>query len=545
MQTNPLVKKNKEKVSLIINSIIDMIKNPETIVNSSAYFYRPNEKTTFLVYLYIFKLLINTDDYLEHKYNRYIKRFPKENPYNLYFITNIDATSELDLLIKIKEKVKYLNYHYDIEQEKIYFNDKEYIDSKWFLALMTIVLDNTKNDDTKEINICYTIPNRHISRITNKEDLDTFLSEFVYYNIKVERTDKTRQVRENNILIVKNAAINYLKHLKQYKHGLENEESYQLFHNLLINECRKEGFELQEEEMNLLEIEPKELLKIKEYLEDNFYEQPLSKQVHIIENIVWQSSNDLTLLEHLNTSLDSLIDLITILRLEKRNQYSKVKKDHSINDINILLVLIANQFLLTYHSKIDEIDYSLIDLRNIKPKYMNSICSIGEQEIKAKLRSYEMELSTAKSKLDACKEERANLNKEELGQDKYQKELERCVSSINRESIVIARLNSNISSLSRKYEELKKEQVEKYRNLDLYNYNRSTIKHICNSIIGCNYYLKTSNTTSVLSNVIIFEDYEKTDNSFYLEVSFKELLRISSISLINGILDQNDLPKLA
>lgn len=545
MPINELAQKNKDKVSLIINSIIEMIKNPDTIVNSMAYFYRPNEKNTFIIYLYIFKLLINTDDYLEHKYNRYIKRFSKEIPYNLLFISNIDSNSELDLLFKIKEKAKYLDYYYNAEQERIYFNEKEYVDAKWFLSLMAIVLDNTKNDDTKEINICYTIPNKHISRITEKEELEAFLSEFVYYNIKVERTDKTRQVRENNILIVKNAAINYLKHLKQYKHGLENEESYQLFYNLLINECRKEGFELQEEEMNLMEIEPKELTKIKDYLEDEFYEQPLSKQVHIIENIVWQSSNDLTLLEHINTSLDSLIDLITILKLEKRNPYKKVKSDHNINDINILLVLIVNQFLLTYHQKTDEIDYSLIDLHLIKPKYMNSICCAVEQEMKAKLRGYEMELSTAKNKLDEYKEERAKLNRDTLGQEKYQKELERCVSSINRESIVIARLNSNISSLSRKYEELKKDQLEKYRNLDLYNYNRSTIKHICNSIMGCNYYLKTSNTTSILSNIIIFEDYEKTDNSFYLEVSFKELLKISNKSVINGILDLNDLPKLA
>lgn len=545
MQTNSLIKKNKEKVSLIINSLIDMLKNPDTIVNSSAYFYRNNEKNTFIVYLYIFKLLINNEEYLEHKYNRYTKRFPTSIPYNLYYVTNINADNELDLLFKIKDKIKFLNYYYNADEEKIYFNDKEYVDSKWFLSLMAIVLDNTKNDDTKEINICYTIPNKHISRVTKKEDLDAFLQEFIYYNIKVERTDNTRQVRENNILIIKNAAVNYLKHLKQFKHGLENEESYQLFYNLLTNECRKEGFELQEEEKNLANIPEKELDKIKEYIEEDFYEQPLSKQVHIIENIVWQSSNDLTLLEHMNTSLDSLIDLITILKLEKRNPYKKVKTEHSINDINILLLLITNQFLLTYYIKTDELDYSLIDLHNIKPKYMNSICCSQEQDLKSKLRSYEMELSTAKSRLEACKEERSNLNKEALGLDKYQKELERCVSSINRESIIIARLNSNISSLTRTYEELKKGQLEKYRNLELYNYNRSTIIHICNSIIGCNYYLKTSNTNSVLSNIIIFEDYEKTDNSFYLEVSFKELLKISSISLINGILDQNDLPKLA
>ena len=545
MPTISLINKNKEQVSLIINSIIDMIKNPDSIVNSSAYFYRYNEKITFIVHIYIFKLLINTPDYLEHKYKKYINRFPESIPYNLYLVSNISAKNELDLLLEIKERIKYLDYYYNPTEGKIYFNDKEYVESKWFLSLMAIVLDNTKNDDTREINICYTIPNKHISHISDKDKLDEFLSEFVYYNIKVQRTDKTRQVRENNILIVKNAAINYLKHLKQFKHGLENEESYQLFYNLLTNECRKEGFELYEEEKNLLEVESRELDKIKEFLDDSFYTQPLSKQLHIIENIVWQSSNDITLLEHMNTSLDSLIDLITILKLEYRKTYGTVKKDHRINDINILLLLIVNQFLLTYHIKKDEIDYSLIDFHGIKPKYMNSICDANEQELKSKLKSYDMELSTAKSKLDAVKEERAALDKEKLGADKYQKELERCVSSINRESIIIARLNSNISSLSRTYEELKKKQVDKYRNLDLYNYNRSIIKHICNSIIGCNYYLKTSNNTSVLSNIIIFEDYEKTDNSFYLEVSFKELLKISSRSLINGIIDQNDLPKLA
>ena len=30
---------------------------------------------------------------------------------------------------------------------------------------------------------------------------------------------------------------------------------------------------------------------------------------------------------------------------------------------------------------------------------------------------------------------------------------------------------------------------------NLYNYNKSIIKHICNSIIGCSYYLKTNNNS--------------------------------------------------
>ena len=280
-------------------------------------------------------------------------------------------------------------------------------------------------------------------------------------------------------------------------------------------------------------------------MDDEFYNQQLSKQVHIIENIVWQSSNDLTLLEHMNTSIDSLIDMITLMRIEPKKTYEEVKNKHYINDIKILLILITNQFLLTYLNDYDEIDYSLIDLKNIKPKYMNSICMNKEQEIKARMKSYNMELESAKKSLEKHKLERSELNKEVLGTEKYQKELERCVSKINRESIVIARINSNISALSKEYEELKKNQIEKYRNIDLYNYNHSIIRHICNSILGCSFYLKTNNTASLFNNIIIFEDYEKTDNSFYLEVTFKELLKISSLYLLNGIIDQSDLPKLA
>ena len=50
---------------------------------------------------------------------------------------------------------------------------------------------------------------------------------------------------------------------------------------------------------------------------------------------------------------------------------------------------------------------------------------------------------------------------------------------------------------------------------------------------------------SIFNNIIIFEDYEKTDNSFYLEITFKDLLKISNQYLLNGIADQSDLPKLA
>ena len=539
------IKKTKEKVSFIINSLIEMIKNPNLPVNKSAYFYHQSEKNNFIIYIYLFKLLINEPDYLEKKYKNYLNHFTIENPNNISKITDIKANNELELLLIIREKIKQLDYIYNESEEKIYFIDNTYVNSRWLISFISLILDNTKNYDSKEINICYTIANKEITKLVDSSNIESFLSKFTYYSIRVKRTDKTRQVRENNILIVKNAAINYLKHLKQYKHGLENEESYLIFYNLLKSECNKEGFELEEEEKNILEIEPKELDKIYQYIDEDFYKQQLSKQVHIIENIVWQSSNDLTLLEHMNTSIDSLIDFFSIIKIEPNNTYIQIKKNHTINDIKLLLILTINQFLLTYLSELDEIDYSLIDLTSVHPQYMNRIYKTEEQDIKNRLNSYNQELTTAKRKLEENKNERAILNKDELGPEKYQKELERCVSQINRNSIIIARLNSTISSLTREYEELKKIQSEKYRNIELYNYNHSIIRHLCNSTIGCNYYMKTNNTNSIFSNIIIFEDYEKTDNSFYLEISIKELLKISNHFILNGIIEQNDLPKLA
>ncbi len=545
MANNNVFSSTKEHISLIINSLIEMIKNPKLSVNNNAFFYRLNAKKIFYIYIYLFKLLINEKDYIETKYNKYLDQFNEPASFDTRGITNIKSSNEFDLLMTIKHKLELNGYYYNEEDNKIYFKDNSFIDSKWLLSFISLLLDNTKNNDNKEINICYTIPNKDLSKVTDPKDNEMFLSDFTYYSIKVRHIDSSKPVKENNILVVKNAAINYLKHLKQYKHGLESEDSYKIFYNLLKKECQKDGFELREQVMNLLEADKKIFDKIYSFMDDEFYNSGLSKQVHLIENIVWQASNDITLLEHMNTSIDHLIDFLTIINLNKKDTYLDIKKTNEINEIQILLILISSKFLLIYLNNDDEIDYSLLDLSSIKPKYMNSICRYKEQELKNKLKNLSIELTSSKKNLDKYKKERASLNKEKLGDVKYKKELEKCVSNINRVSIIIARLNSNISSLSKEYEDLKKEQNEKYRNVDLYNYNHSIIKHICNSIMGCSFYLKTNNSGALMSNIIIFEDYERTDNSFYLEVSFKELLKISSQYLLNGIIDQNDLPKLA
>ncbi len=535
----------KEGISKIIESIINLINHPKTKVEDCAYFYRTKDKNNFLIYIYLYKLIINSKDYLEDKFNQYVSKYPDRVPLDTKKVSNISSKDELELLLIVQEKATNEDFYYNEINERIYFQDNSFVEARFLLTLVSILLDKNTNEGLKQMNICYTIPNRDISKVTNEEDLSDFIESFTYYNIKVKQTDKTKIARENNILIIKNAAIHYLKHLKQFKHGLENEETYKIFYNLLVSECQKEGFELTEEKKNLIETDQKLLDKIASYIDDNFYKAPLSKQTHLVENIVWQSSNDINLLEHMNSYLDNLIDLITNIRIGPKEKYESLRERTNVNDIKLLLVLTTFKYLLTYHNPSEKIDYGLIDLTNIKPQYMNSIYSQTEQDLKVSINNMTKDLAASKKKLEQYKQDRQELDMKDLSPEKYQKELELCVSKLNQESIIIARLNSTIAALKKEYEDLKKDQSKKYRNVELYNYNHSIITHISNAIIGCSFYLKTNNTKEPFENIIIFEDYEKTDNSFYLEITFKELLRLSNQHYLNGIIEQNDLPKLA
>lgn len=538
-----IYKKNKKNIKNIIDSLIELLKNKELFIKDNNYFYHHEERKQFIIFLYLFKLTINNKDYLEKKYQILKNKYPKDK-FSSDKKTDIKGSDALDIILQIKEKISSNYYNYSSKENKIYFYDNTYIDAKWFLSYLSLLLDNTKNEENKEINICYTIPSKDLQRIKRKKEKEEFLSSFTFYHIKVSHKDLRKPVKENNILILKNAAINYLKHLKQYEHGLEGPDSYKIFYNLLKNETNKEGYELKEKKINLTEIDENLLERIDKVMDKDFYNSELSRQSHLIESCIWQSSNDITLLEQTNSAIDHLIDLLTYLNISKEKKYSEIKEEYKINDIQIILILVIIKFILTYDSK-DDIDYSLLNLSHLKPKYMNSIGTIEEQEIKSELRSLEIELSLSKKNMDKFKKERQELDSMDLDKDKYQKELERCVSNINSESIIIGRLNSTISSLSRNYEKIKKEKETKYYNIEKYSYNCSIIRHIYNSIIGCNFYLKTSNSSSIFNNIIIFEDYEKMDNSFYLEATFKDLLKVCANEITGGSVSQNDLPKLA
>ena len=529
------------KITKLIDALVEMLQNRDNLLQDYSYNYQTSNVHLLLIHLYFYKLAITDKELLRTKYLNYKIKFISKKEINLSKITNIKAESEFDLLLKIKDK----NFDYSFNQNgAIVFLDNSWVDSKWLLPFLCMILEDKKESE-KEINICYAFPSSDITKLTSKDDELFFLSHFTYYNIKVKHVDKTKPLQDNTIVILKNAAINYLKHLKQYHHGLEQKESYLTFYNVLKNECHKQGFELIEEKSNLIKANENILNITKEYIDSIFMTKSLTKQISTIENIIWKSSNSITLLDYVGEAISNLINFISLLRLESKKQtYRELNNRYKIKEINVLLILLINRYLITYFDNEEDIDYSILDLRGLNPKYMNYLSNGDEQLIKDQIKSYDLEINSIKLEIETYKEQRANLDKEALG-DKFISELEKCVGNINRLSILIGRINSKTAELNRKLEEIKKDKKEKYRNIDTYYYNNSIIKHISNSIITCNFYLKTNNKTSLMDNVIVFEDYDSTTKTFYLEITFKELLKLSKQYSITDILEQIELPKLS
>lgn len=553
MEVSSIQKKSKKNISFIIDVIIKLINNQDLLFEDTEYYYNHAGRQSYLYYLYLLKLIINSNEYIAYKYKQYLLQIKRKlnektsiGEIPITKITNIDSKNVLDLIRKVKKNLLTSSFSLDLNKNQLSFND-EWIDLPWLCSFIALILDNPHPNKThRDITICYTIPKRDVKKINSPDDLIEFLSHFIFFSIKVKYTDKTKEVKENNILIIKNAAINYLKHFKKYKYGLESEELYLVFYKLLKNECTKQGFVLEEEADKLTNVNVKYLKHISKCLPTNFYDYQLSKQVHIIENIIWQLTNDLTMLEYINSYFDSTLQFLTNAKIKQpKLTYNKLKKINNFQDIRILLILIIQKFSLQYLFNPEEIDYSLLDLTAFKPEYMNRICEEKEEKLKNQVKDLELEINSHKMAIDKCKHTRQNLNKYKLGPTQYQEELEKCVGEMNRASINIATLNSTMASLKKEYETLKKKHEEKYKNIELYNYNHSIIRHICNSISGCNFYLKTNNNNELMENIIIFEDYKKSDNTFYLEITFKELLKISNTSVITSIEEQIDLPKLA
>jgi len=536
---------NKEKISHLSKTLLDLFKDNNSSLKNCSYFYHQEERQNYIIYLYLYKLCINSQAYLKDKYQKLKSSSNSIQEKNLSLITNIEAPDILHLLFQIRNIFKNNFFYYDSSKDLIYFSDNLYVSCSWFITFTSSLLSRKNNNEYHDIIIYYAIPNKNTPHLTEEKDTDNFLLSFTFYSVVINHNQNHKLSKENSLLIVKNAAINYLKHLKQYKHGLESQDSSTIFYNLLTSECQKENLKITIAEKKLSELSPDSIADLKVLIDESFYNLPLNKQVHLIENYVWKKSNDITLLEYNNTCLENYIDFLLKLKNTNCDTFKEFQEQEKLNTLQNILVLSTTTFWLTWQDSKNITDYSNLDFQNIKPKYMNILYAQEEQEFKNHFKLLNSNLITAKKEMEEHKKARHLLNPEAMSKDKYQNELELCVGNINRTSIIIARLNSNLSSLNKEYEEYIRKQKQKYHNLDTHNYNRSIILHICNSLNGCSFYLKTNNHASIFNNIIVFEDFEKSENSFYLEISIKLLLKISDQNKLNSLLIQEDLPKLA
>ena len=92
----------KQQVSLVINSLIEMIKNPKKQVSECLYFYHEKERKVFSIFLYLFKLMVNDQSYLEYRYEDYLNKYDHKD-FNLPDVTNIKIQrNEITRQIKIR-----------------------------------------------------------------------------------------------------------------------------------------------------------------------------------------------------------------------------------------------------------------------------------------------------------------------------------------------------------------------------------------------------------------------------------------------------------
>ena len=539
-------KTNNNSIKTIIDTLIDIIDNNDTLIEKTNYYYHNNEKIEFLLSVYLFKLLLNSKDNIIEKEQLYINKIKEKlnnrsniGDLSIRKITNINAKNEIELLLYLRELIYNYKYYYNKEDNKIYFENNDYIDSKWLLHILVLYFDNNK-ELPKEMIISYTMPKKNIEKCSNIYELDKYFKQFDYYRIKISSKDG---IKENNRLILRNATNNYLKHLKKYKLGLESEESYLIFYNLIKNECHKNGYNLEEEIRVLSELDEHNLRRIKSFMTETFTRFDTNKQVLTIDNIIWKMNNDITLLDTNNASIDYLIELIELLHnKDNKMSYSKLKLSNNLHDIQILESLIIMKLLNTYLHN-DTVNYNILNLYSINPDYMTPVPNEEVEQIKRQIKDLERELNNKNNELDEYKFERQSISKDTLNEFNYKNSLEACIGNINRVSITINNLKNNIDNL---YMEYKKAYQKQQDNQKTNNYDRnySIIRHIINSIMNSSYYLKTKNNNNLLENIIIFEDYTDTDNAFYLETTFKDLLNICKSNEKETLDELSDLPKL-
>lgn len=537
-------KKHNNNIINIIDILLDIINNKDILISKKNYYYHKNDRDELILLIYLYRLLVYSEDIIIKKDKDYkdiiLNRLKNKNNivnYDISKITNIEVKDELQLLNKIKIYIKDDRFIYNKVDKRLEFNNGEYIDTRWLLAYLSLLFDNKNREKNKDnIEICCVMPNKGIDKCSNIKEIDEFFKCFNYYKLLIKYSSSSILLNNRMEITIKNAASKYLYHLRQFRDNKESEESYKIFYNVLKNECHKNGMILEEEIRVLSDVDSDLLDRLKRYITSVFTTYKLDTQIKIIDDIIWKTNNNMSIINSIDVYINTLISLIEHLNIRDDNlTYNILKEEYSINDIHVVLILIVLKFVIMYLH--NDIDYSRLDLTNIKPKYMSNVENVKEKELIDNIKKLIKEVNDSKNELDKYKFERQSITKEHLG-NKYMSELELCISNINRVSIDISTKETIIENMKKELYDIRLSNSEKYENIDLYKNNYSIIKHIVNAFITGGFYLKTNNSNEIYENIIVIEDYVDTDNTFYIEVTFNELMDILERKI------NDDLPKL-
>ena len=199
MEVSSIQKKSKKNISFIIDVIIKLINNQDLLFEDTEYYYNHAGRQSYLYYLYLLKLIINSNEYIAYKYKQYLLQIKRKlnektsiGEIPITKITNIDSKNILDLIRKVKKNLLTSSFSLDLNKNQLSFND-EWIDLPWLCSFIALILDNPHPNKThRDITICYTIPKRDVKKINSPDDLIEFLSHFIFFSIKVKYTDKKK-----------------------------------------------------------------------------------------------------------------------------------------------------------------------------------------------------------------------------------------------------------------------------------------------------------------------------------------------------------------
>ncbi|MEG2250151.1 MAG: hypothetical protein RSD09_01085 [Bacilli bacterium] len=532
---------NMTKTSIeYLENLENIIKNPDTIMNSIL---NTNYNGNYV------DLVISLSQFLINKEQTIIKNKPKSKYEVTYENKLLDKYTEI--YWKHKGKIGIANFVYEmnflrnaishgqyiIDEETndlILLESNKKISYDWLKNIIETLFSEVKIK-TKKL----PISTGYIAKLSTKEididNIDSILNNYAMFNYKIE--ENSENVYDKSLELILSEIGKYKNNGKKVFKSVGMQENYKNSMQNCHDLAQFGGMKFENKLFPMTDIKEELKEKLKQTIKDNYQtlknvnQGSLETFVEKFFNDNYYDSLDLELLDKTYMQLSTLATLVTS---NKNRTYNQLKEDYyflSPVDDMLLTATTLTKFNMIYSYNGDNIlkkylDYSKLDLSNMKPtllinglKYKYS----KEEEIIFKLEKENNEnyiqynnLKTTKNKenINKMNEIKGNINKNKNEIYKYQ---------LRKKRIILG----------------EQDDVE---NLKKFEYNKSLITHIRNSIVHGNIEIKTPLKNNDLKTcVLILRDYylETNSKTFELEITLDEINKLCNREFVFELLNQN------